>query len=257
MHYLISCSIVKNEDDYILDFIEYNKFMGIEHFIFYDRSTIPLSETLKGRTDVTIINFPEPNRHTDAWFECLKNFQGFSKWCMFFDIDQFIMIHHHNDMKVLLQGYEKFGALGINWLTFGDNGHIKKPEGSQFKNFTKRNKLEDGVNVHVQSCVQLDRAAIVKPGDPHHFQMKRGQVTVNEKFIPFDGPFSKPPSGDLINLAHFYTRSHEEWSNKVLKNRADTGTAIDNNFFYAANTSCNEVEDFSIYNTYKKMKGIE
>lgn len=279
MHYLVSCSICKDEDDYILDFIEYNKFVGIEHFIIYDRSKIPLEETLKDRKDVTIIRFPEPNKHAEAWLHCINNFQGFSKWCMFFDIDQFVMLHHHNDMKVLLQDYEDVGGLGINWLCFGNNNHIDKPSSPQLLSYTKRNLLQDPVNSHIQSCCQLDKLMPVLPGTPHHLHMNHGFNTVNEKYDIITTPTTPVIVGDKINLAHFYTRSFQEWNEKVHKRRADTnsfGRELDGkvqrvntkslnedpavnadlNYFYDVNKSFNDVEDFSLSEIYKKYKGI-
>ena len=59
MHYLSSCSIVKNEDFYIDDFVRIHKALGVEFFLFFDRSENPLSERFKGRDDIQVIHYPD------------------------------------------------------------------------------------------------------------------------------------------------------------------------------------------------------
>lgn len=255
MHYLVSCSIVKNEQDYILDFIEYHKFIGIEHFIFYDRSTPSLRETLRGRTDVTIIDFPEPGLHAEAWELCIRNYSSFSKWIALFDIDEFFVPKHHTDLKVLLQSYEQFGALGVNWQTFGSNGHITKPQEPQLIAFNKKAKVHEGMNAHIQSIIQPAKALPIRPADPHHVHLKPGHICVNEKYKQINGPFSNPISVDLIQMNHYYTRSVEEYTRKRAKGRADiNGAFIDLEFLKQTDAICNEVEDNLAADIYRKMK---
>src|SRR5574339_386926 len=103
MYYLSSCSIVKNEDNYIDDFVKIHKALGVEFFLFFDRSYNPLSERYKGRPDIEVIHYQEPNRHAQEWRDGVRYFKGKSKWVQFIAIDQVTVPMQTNDIKVMLQ----------------------------------------------------------------------------------------------------------------------------------------------------------
>jgi hypothetical protein len=225
MFYLSSCSICKDEDSYIDDFVKIHKHLGVEFFLFFDRSKNPLSKRFSGRSDIQVIDFPEPNRHADAWKEGVKYFAGKSKWVQFIDIDQVTVPVKSDDLRSMLLPYEQFASLGLNWHTFGSNGLENEPTESTYQAYTKRAAANAGVNNHIQSIVQPDKAKPIKWGDPHHPYLKDNCHQVNERWQTFRGPFNIPPSQEVGFIAHYYTRSREYWAKKIAKNRADTGTA--------------------------------
>jgi hypothetical protein len=253
MHYLVSCSIVKNEDDYIDDFIKINKFLGIEHFILYDRSINPLSERYKGREDITVIDFPEPNRHADAWLHCINNYPKFSKWTVFFDIDQVLFPVQKSDLKEVLQDYEGCAAVQPNWHTFGSSGLKTKTPGSLYERFVMRGKDDETVNNHTQTIAQISRVAARRPRDPHHLWMNSGEYAVNESRIPVNGPFSIPPTHHTLFFAHYVTKTYEEYVIKCDKGRADINGIVPHDMFYEHDNVCNTVRDERILNVWKKI----
>lgn len=224
MYYLASCSIVKNEDDYIEDFITIHKHLGVEFFLFFDRSANPLSERFKGRSDIQVIDYPEPNRHAHAWRDGVQYFQGKSKWVQFIDIDQVTVPKHTNDIKVLLQDYEQNPSLGLNWHSFGANNYEVEPQSSTYEAYTKRAEGKTPINNHIQSIVQVEHAEVKTWGDPHHPPLHYGKFQFNERREAFKGPWNIPPSQNKGFIAHYYTRSREYWAKKCAKLRADTGT---------------------------------
>lgn len=259
MKYLSSCSIVKNEAPYIMEFYQIHKKLGVESFLFFDRSTIgkPLKEIFAGCDDVEIIHFPEPNKHAQAWKAGAQHFKGKSKWVQFIDIDEVVVPMKTNDIKVMLQDYEAWGTLGLNWHTFGANGLEVEPEISTYSAYTKRANGKTSINNHIQSIVQVDFIKDVVWGDPHHPTMMPGQLQVNEKKKPFNGPFNNPPSQDIGFIAHYYTRSREYWANKIARGRADTNTPYDNaknhnEMFDQHQLYMNEIEDITVKNIWEK-----
>lgn len=257
MYYLSSCSIVKNEDNYIDDFVSIHKHLGVEFFLFFDRSTNPLSERYKGRSDIEIIHFPEPNRHAHAWREGVKHLTGRSRWVQFIDIDQVVVPMQTNDIKVMLQNYEGTPALSLNWHTFGSSGReTEPPQGvSTYEAYTKRAVNLEPINNHVQSIVQVERAEH-RTWDNPHFPPLNGQLQWNTAKQPFSGPFNIPPTQDIGFIAHYYTRSKEYWANKLAKLRADTGTPFgtmedfDNHQKYL-----NVVDDNTVKDIWNRVKG--
>ena len=49
-----------------------------------------------------------------------------SKWLIIIDADEFILPKKCNTLRHFLNDYNDFHALGINWIMFGSNNHLKK-----------------------------------------------------------------------------------------------------------------------------------
>jgi hypothetical protein len=258
MYYLSSCSIVKDEDNYIDDFVTIHKQLGVEFFLFFDRSANPLSKRYAGRDDIRVIHFPEPNRHAHAWRDGVQIMQGKSKWVQFIDIDQVTVPMHTNDIKVMLQDYEQNSALCLNWHSFGAAGRETEPPPgvSTYEAYTKRAEALTPINNHVQSIVQVEHAQIKVWDDPHHPHMNKHKFQFNERRQQFDGPWNIPPSQNVGFIAHYYTRSREYWAKKCAKLRADTGTPGSTIAeFNHHQDYMNAVEDLTVKNIWDKCKG--
>lgn len=260
MHYLASCSIVKNEYPYIFEFIRIHRALGVEHFLFFDRSDDPLQNHLKNEKDITVVHFPEPNRHAAAWAEGTKLLMDKARWVQFIDIDQVLFPTKTNDIKVLLQEYEKCKIVGFNWHTFGSNALEEEPkDSSTYEVYTKRahgnNLPKNSINDHIQTVANPKAIHPVAWPDPHHPIYKKPHVQYNEqkKIIPFNSPFNRPASQDNAFIAHYYTRSRQYFQHKLNKMRADTGTSGGTmSDFDHHQTYLNEVEDNRIKEYWEK-----
>lgn len=259
MYYLSNCSMIKNEFPYILDFYKIHKYLGVEFFLFFDRSTEgpPLKDLFKNHADVEVINFPEPNRHAQAWRDGVKYFKGKSRWVQFIDIDQVTVPLHTNDIKIMLQAYEECPALGLNWHSFGSSLRENEPDigTSTYEIYVKRATSDAAINSHIQSIVQVEKAELEIWHDPHHPRLKNGNSQFNEYKQSFIGPFNKPITQDIGFIAHYYTRSREYWSKKMSKMRADTGTPGGSLADFDHHQSyMNAVEDLTVKNIWDKCK---
>ena len=255
MFYLSSCSICKDEDSYIDDFIKIHKYLGVEFFLFFDRSKNPLSKRFSGRSDIKVIDFPEPNRHADAWREGIKYFTGKSKWVQFIDIDQVTVPVKFDDLRSILLPYEQFASLGLNWHSFGSNNREIEPTESTYEAYTKRAVFNAKINNHIQSIVQPNKVVPVKWKDPHHPPLQSNSFQVNERWQTFKGPFNIPPSQEVGFIAHYYTRSKEYWAKKIAKQRADTGGSVGTMSDFDYHQSYMNIEDeFRVQEIWKKIK---
>ncbi len=230
MYYLSSVSIVKNESRYIKDFYLFHKAAGIEFFTFYDRTTEGerTEDIFKGYDDVEVINYPEipGNVHSAAWKEGIIRNKGRSKWVACIDIDECAVSVKTRDLKEMLEPYESYAALGLNWHTFGGNALLEEPNESSYTAYTKRSVAQEKINAHIQSIVQPDRCQPIVWADPHHAPVNPGEMTVNTNFQQIVGPFNNPIIQDVGFIAHYYTRSKAYWDKKCAKKRADVHNAI-------------------------------
>jgi hypothetical protein len=247
-HYFSICCIIKDENDYIAEWIDYHQKIGVEHFYIYDNgSKKPVRETIEAlnySSIATVVEMPGKVKQVPAYKHCLKHFGKTSQWIAFIDMDEFILPKtEDSDLRRFMQKYEPYGGLGVSWLIFGANGHTKKPVGSQLENFTMRSNINFIANTHIKSIVQ---PRFVKSAfKSHSFKYKENYNCVNEHFVVIEDCFS-PASVDTIQLNHYYCRSLEEYHQKVNRGNGDTKRARKLEAFHIHNQESNVIEDTEI-----------
>lgn len=252
-YYLCLCCIVKDENEYLEEWINYHLKIGVEHFYIYDNgSKVPVYETLeklKLSAYTTVVNMPGKAKQVKAYAHCLKRFGKTAQWIGFIDMDEFIVSKIlKGDLAAFLKAYEAYGGLGVNWMLFGSSGHLKRTNRPQLESFIWRSEASFDVNRHIKSIVQPKYVKSVLGA--HCFAYKKGMFCVNENFIPIENSFSDT-SVNKIQLNHYYCRSLEEYEDKVKRGNADTRRkrAIDQ--FYLHNKEANKIEDTTILEILK------
>lgn len=248
-YYLSIGCIIKDENSYLNEWINYHLKIGVEHFYIYDNgSAVPVKDTLRelGLLQyATVVPIKGQSMQVNAYKRCLKTYGALTRWIAFIDIDEFILPKAtKGNMPLFLREFEAYGGLAINWMVFGSNGHIDKPQGSQLSSFTMRSDLDFPPNKHVKSIVQPRYVKSVI--NPHAFRFKKGFTCVNENFEVVEDAFA-PVSVQKIQLNHYYCRSLEEYKEKVARGRGDYA-AIERKLeeFYNHDKPSNEIKDTAI-----------
>jgi hypothetical protein len=230
--------IAKEEDNYIQEWVDYNKKLGFDDIIIYQndwRSSIDEPNVIK-------IDFDGVNMQTRAYNDFIKNNYKKYDWAAFFDIDEFLVLKKHNNIKDFISEYNNFSSIGINWVLFGDNDLTKPDEDfNVVKRFTKR-QIE--INQHVKSIIKLSYNIKMDV----HCPINTPISDTNKKL--FVGPFNVNGDDSIAQLNHYFCKTQEEFINKCNRGRADTAfvdlhrrTMVDFN-----NHNFNEVEDLSALN---------
>lgn len=241
--YFTICTIAKDEDPYVDEFVDYHKLVGAEHIVIYDRSQSPLSTHFAGRSDMTVVAHPEPNTHQQAWSRYNAEFRNLSKWTAFIDIDQFLVPYEdHHDMRELLRDYENYAALAVHWQSFGSAGHETMPNGV-IENFLMRAKADHGLNGHIQTIAQSARCQAIPFGDPHRLVLNHGEIMVDENFRQVTNSIHPPPTQRRFALNHYITKSKEEFYRKIRRGRADIPGQMHDDTWIDLETFCNEERD--------------
>ena len=249
IHNVAICCIVKNEDRYLPEWIDYHLKIGVSYFYIYDNdSNIPLIKTLSAYIERGVVKvelIPGKGKQMIAYQHCLNNYGSECKWIAFIDLDEFIVPKTLNgNLPEFLLTYEKFGGLGINWLVFGSNGHLERPKEFQTQSYTKRSLKSNSINKHIKTIVQPKYVKRVTL-DPHHFIFKKGRYCVNENFERLRGPRVRHTS-NKIQLNHYFLRSLEDYKEKLLRGRADDGLPRKLEEFYELDKEVNLITDESI-----------
>lgn len=235
MNYLTLGSCLKNEESYMLDFVKYHRYVGVEKFVFLDRNYEPLYQLLGQEPDVEIIHFPEipENIHQQAWANLINHNKGKTKWLALIDADQALVPVKTHDVKQVLKDYEEFASVQFNWKSFGSSFHETRRPGSVYERFLLTSLDDSEYNYHTQFICQPDRTLGERVFEPHYPRLPDEEISVNTNKEPIDPnkivalnpntplSFNVPPLHDVMWIAHYTNKSKEEWIIKNSKGRAD------------------------------------
>jgi len=151
------CAIVKNENLYIREWINYYKDMGINKIILYDNNDID-GERLEGiisdyiengfvnifdRRGLIIQN-REYGKSTQglAYHSCYYNSYKYYDWMAFFDIDEFLSIDgKYNNVFEFLNDFNDYDGIKVQWRMFGDNGQLYYENKPVIERFLSKNNF--------------------------------------------------------------------------------------------------------------------
>jgi hypothetical protein len=228
--------IAKNEDYYIEEWVNYYKKLGFDDIYIYQNDWRWSGES----ENVHKIEFDGLNKQRVAYHDFIINHKNKYDWAAFFDVDEFLVLKKHNNIKEFLSDYNDYPAVGINWVFFGDNGHKKiETETSVLKRFTKR---ETKVNYHVKCIIKLFENIRMDIHNPN-------TVWVDTEKFAHRGPFNPKGNDNIAQLNHYFCKTISEFEEKCARGRADTIIhKRTTNEFHKSNF--NEIEDLTAFNFY-------
>ena len=128
------CAIFKDEALYFVEWIEYHKLIGINHFYLYNNfSNDNFQEVLDPYISdgiVTLVDWPIKFGQGSAYQDCFQKYQNDTSWIAFLDIDEFICLKW--DLKILpwLRKFKNYPSIALYWKMFGTCGKIKRTPNS-------------------------------------------------------------------------------------------------------------------------------
>ena len=191
------CLLIKDENKYLPEWVKWHLGVGVNHFYIYDNgSSVPVKDSISTEFDpalFTFIDWSGSHEHTqiDAYNHFLRHFGAVNKWVAFIDTDEFI---HGNLLD--LSRYELYPYICVRWKLFDADGQVEySPEDVQ-KRFLHESKHPIGI----------DHKAIVQPS-------RVNGMMVHDAVV--DG--YTPVYAEDIIIHHYYTRSLEEWKEKITR----------------------------------------
>ena len=126
------CTYVKNQNLYIIEFIQFYQKIGVNKFFLYDNNEKDgetfdnLLRAYKDNGTVEIINWRGKKDENEIMMnDCYKNNFNKYDWLIFYEIDEYIHIKDNN-LKLFLseQKFENCEIIYLNWLFHTDNNLI-------------------------------------------------------------------------------------------------------------------------------------
>lgn len=238
-YYVSLCLIIRDDHDYIEEWINYHRSVGVKHFYITDnKSQPPLESKLINYIKAGLVTYNYDTRdhpQLNVYNECIHKHRHNSTWIGFLDSDEFLVLKKHRQLKDFLKEYEPFGAVSIAWKLFGSNGHRAK-QSSILRSYTTR--LPDGDQCHYKTIVQPLR--VVQYVIHHVATHVPGYYTVDEQKRMVSGPYPNQvgASFELCQINHYVLRSYQDYLDKQKRGGGDTQTSKTWHFFFHVNLKC-------------------
>ena len=242
-------AIAKNEGDYLEEWLDYYKSVGVSHIYIYDNDSCDNTEDIcnKYPNFVTYNKIKGKKRQCDAYNDALNRYGKLCKYMAMIDCDEFIFAPPTNDNVV--QKIEKnflldnrVGGLVINWEIFGSSNFIKKPFGKVTDNFLYRASDDFEKNKHVKTICMPQK--VIGFVNPHYAIYLPNYFAVNEENEVVKGAFTKEVHNRILRINHYFTKSKEEFMAKRKRGMADNLDIRSNDDFIEHDK--NEVFDDSL-----------
>lgn len=244
-YYMIICLIIKDENEYLEEWIDYHLGIGVDYIVIYDNNSHdPVDIFLKSYIDankVEVHRCPiEEEPQLNVYNHCLYDFYGKARWIGFIDVDEFIVLNEDKDIKDFLKGYEQYGGVCLNWKVYNANGHVQKLNDTVMDRFTRPIAASEEINTHVKTILQPKFTRVIP--NPHFAHYINGYFAVNELGVRVNQAYSE--FSDLYaHLNHYYTRSYEEWVKKIIRGRPDLLASVKEDRFWKYNQDMLKVRD--------------
>ena len=221
------CSIGKEENLYIKEFVSHYKKIGYTNIFIYDNNDIngeKFEEVLQNEINegfVSIINFRGyHNYQLKAYYDCYENNNHKCNWLSFFDMDEFLEINPPNLTVQEFLSNDRFNKclnVKINWVFYYNDRDIlyyeDKPVQERFKNFTE--------SKHIKSTVRgnLSYNYWNNAKNPHTSLNNITACSSSGLFIDPNSPFNEPPDITNARIKHYHKKSFEEYCIKIKRTK--------------------------------------
>jgi len=218
------CTIGKQENKYIKEYIEYYKNYGIDKIFLYDNNNINgehfdiiikeyINQGLVELKNWRGIKSPQMRIYHDCY---KKNYNKFD-WIIFNDIDEYLYLKNYNNIKKFLNKprFKKCENIQLNWLLYTDNNSLYYKNESLEKRFIEKDPIANQRKISKHS----NGKSILRGNIPNikitNFHCISDNLKTCDGF-GIEREFLKPDY-KYYYFKHYYCKSTEEFIEKLKK----------------------------------------
>jgi len=235
-------AIAKNEQRSIAEWIAYHRCIGFDQIIVYDNGSTDGTASIINhisRLDSAVIYKYWPDRigqapQLAAYADAQQAYDA--KWLAFFDIDEFLVLRHHDSVNDYLgEMKEEVGAIALNWLIFGSSGQIQPGVGLVMDRFVKCASRRHGKNLF---CKTIVRSAAVAKMSVHTATLNWGYyaASTGRRTSMMSDAKTSAVCHDGAQLNHYLLKSWEEFKEKRERGNAARAPAARDKFSHRGNS---------------------
>lgn len=232
------CAVFKNEARHLDEWLSFHSLMGVDHFVLYnDDSSDDFLAVLQpwiDRGHVTLRSAKKRDQRA-IYNHFLRHGAGRFRWVAFIDLDEFLFSPLRTTLPDTMERYASVPAVFVRWILFGSNGHVQPPSGGTLDSYTKSIGIAGSIHDafdHGQGgprsqyvtgwardgkCIINPRAVIEM--EIHQPRTPAWGTIVDEAFGTATGklPLGTEFTCDVLRINHYWSRSIEDLTTKVLK----------------------------------------
>lgn len=224
-YYLALAGLFQNEGRFLKEWIEFYRMIGVEHFYLHNHnSTDNYLEVLQPFIDegiVDLIDIKKVPKTRKEWsllqFEIFtsaaKRAAADSEWLMIVDTDEFLFPVQEKNLRPVLEKYDEYASLGVNWRIFGTSD--VKRIGADELMIEKLKMAEAPGDRHVKSIVKP--RYVEKYTSSHYPELKEGYLPISENYEYFYGAFLPESSMNVLRINHYWSRDYDFFESRKLK----------------------------------------
>jgi hypothetical protein len=238
-------TMMRNEAPYLLEWIAYHRLLGFGQITIYDNESNDASPRILGPlARAGIINAvywrDRPTKQDRAFTHAGRRLRRLVEWCLFIDLDEFLVLKPGLSLDDLLPKESEVSALAICWRVFGSSGLRNRGTEPVMERFLKAGTQDSRV---VKTMARLRDVSIMSVHLPRFI---KGRVT------DLEGRTLERVHGNSIEwqtdgparLHHYQNRSWEEFECKRARGfGAAVGHFIRPEYFDRTGTGAAVVDD--------------
>lgn len=221
MNHFYICAIIKNEHNYLAEWIEHHLSIGFDDiYLFEDFGSKSHSEITDKYPQVHLITcgeyFPIKRDYDIGWARQTRLYQKFLNehrnegWCAFIDIDEYIMFNDGYTLQSLTEEYKDEYGIALYWKQFNANGRLYR--------------AERVVETYTQpcECVRQDRKYAFKSFVNLNVAKEFRSQHLIENLTDVTGKrvtHSETTKANYskVQLNHYFCKSYEDWCDRFVR----------------------------------------
>lgn len=203
--------LIKNENRYLQEWLDWHLGLGFEHVYIYDNGTTEKVQDIINlyseeiREKITVIDWSGHHTHIqqDAYNHFLENYKQDVRWGLFIDSDEFLRFTDGvtTNVNEFLKSYEDYTEIWGYEVEYDANGQEVYEDKPVRERFTRQTDVKEGF--YWKNFIQVNRIDSFKMHYAYYDESKHLMYKNNER------------NKDLFVIDHYYTKSWEEWQWKI------------------------------------------
>lgn len=226
------CAIFKDEAQFLKEWIEYHRIVGIEHFFLYNNnSTDEFEDILQPYIEqnlVTLIDFPYEQAQMKAYQNFYETYRHETQWVTFLDIDEFLCPNSHLTLQEWIKDYEKYPVIQMYWKMFGTSGFLSHDD---TKLVTEQYVVSWKNLFHCGKCfINTDYDIVYYDSSMHHcpdiyYPLKKSKIQLHPFNIFHRATFGQKlflktdETSPSIQINHYWSKAFDLYDKK--RNKTD------------------------------------
>lgn len=255
------CAIFQDEADYLEEWIEFHRIVGVDHFYLYNNFSkdnyLEILMPYIEKEIVTLSDWPIPQGQMSAYKDCVERYGCEANWIGFIDLDEFVVPNKYNNIYEFLKQFEKNRPLVLMyWKIFGTSGRKERDvKGFITEDFVVAGYKYTNIGKLFFNTNYTYAPELIPSGYMHYMWAKYKNinlppVNVFDKVCLYN--FNPISSREMpIQINHYLLKSYNEYINK----KARRGGGVHKigmhnmNYFYAHEELCQTLD----YHAYKYL----